>query len=81
MVRAAPRVTACAPEVSAEEVRSVFRSGFVEMDYRFRHNLTPAEDLQRAAALQGRARVLSANQNRLKHEGAKYRVELERRRL
>lgn len=40
-----------------------------------------AEDQARAGALQGRARVLAAHHNRLKHEGAKYRVELERRRL
>lgn len=43
--------------------------------------LKQAEDLARAASLSGRERVMAVYTNRLKHEGAKYRVELERRRL
>lgn len=43
--------------------------------------LKQAEDQARAGALKGRARVLAVHHSRLKHEGAKYRVELERARL
>ena len=40
-----------------------------------------AGDQQRAVGLSGRAKALAAFTNRLKHEGARYRLELERKRL